>query len=554
MEFRLTEPRRSWLLSGGEIVAAITLIGLGLRLYTIGSESLWLDEGFSVLAAKRPLRDIWFFVRATDVHPPLYYMILHFWIGWFGDSETALRMLSAIIGTLSLPLMYGLGRDLTDRKTAGLATLMAAISVYHIYFAQEVRGYSLFAFLALLSMIFWIRLVSRPGFGTGAGYVASTVLTLYSHPYGVFHVACQNAMFVVLWFRGRPLRLGWPGWVGMQSLLGLAFSPWIMTTLRKVGMVQEGQTHLRIPSIWDIPGVLKAFAGDADFIATGSGERFWMGGLFVLLMIAGLLPIRRGMNSRSVEGGNRREESPIQQQGVVLVTVWLACMILIPFIVSVLVAPVFSNRYMLSGSFAFLLLVARGIRQISWRPPQLAVGIGILLLEVWLLVPYYIQVNKEQWRQAAAWVESRVRQGDLLLFHAPYCRSCVYWYYAKPKEGVVYAAYPSRSRPSAVNPKTIREELFPILESRDRVYLVLAHSFDKEGLIRNALDQEFVCTDQQDFYRVKVSLHQRRDKVPSSAVQKESKSPTPAVLPGSDLRISSAAGTICSGVCRSKSP
>jgi mannosyltransferase len=495
-------------------LAAIVLTGLALRLYSIGSESLWLDEGFGPLASNRPLGDIWLFIRAIDVHPPLYYMILHFWIGWFGDSETAMRILSAILGTLSLPLVYRLGRDLMDRKTASLAALLAAICVYHVFFGQEVRGYALFGFLALLSMVFWVRLFVQPGFGTVAGYVACTALTLYSHPYGVFHVACQNVMFVVLWLRGRPLRLGWPGWIGIQSLLGLAFSPWIVAIFRTVSMVRGGQTHLRIPSIWDIPGALKAFAGDADFIATGSGERFWLGGLFVLLMLAGLWPARWGRKSRLEETGNFQEDSPVRRQGVVLVSVWLACTVLIPYIVSVLVAPVFSNRYMMSGSFAFLLLVARGVGQVPWRPARWGVAAGVILSQVWMLVPYYTQVNKEQWRQAASFVESTAQPGDCLLFHAPYCRSCVYWYYAR-RDDLVYAGYPSRSNPWEVNPKTIREELLPLLKDRDRVCLILAHSFDTDGLIRKALDQEFVCTDSRQFYRVSVWFYERKVATPT---------------------------------------
>jgi mannosyltransferase len=491
-------------------LAAILVTGLALRLYAIGSESLWLDEGFSVLAANRPLGEVWSYIRAADLNPPLYYMILHFWIEWFGHSETAMRILSAIFGTLSLPLVYWLGRALMDRKTASLAALLTAICVYHVFFGQEVRGYSLFAFLALLSMVFWVRLFVRPGFGVVAGYVACTVLTLYSHPYGVFHVACQNVMFLVLWLLERPLRLGWPGWIGIQSVVGLAFSPWMVIVLRKMGGVQEGQTILRIPSIWDLPGALKAFAGDADFIATRSGERIWLGCLFVLLMVAGLWPTRWGRKVCPDPSDCSQEVSPVWRRGVPLVSVWLACTILIPYMVTLLSVPVFSNRYMVSGSFAFLLLVARGIHQVPWQPVRWGVAAGVLLLQGWMLVPYYTQANKEQWRQAAAYVESAARPGDLVLFHAPYCRTAVYWYYEK-RDDLVYKGYPSRSAPWEVNPKTIQEELLPLLGSRDRVWLILAHSFDKEGLIRKALDQDFIDTESLILYRVSIWFYERKN-------------------------------------------
>ncbi len=512
MELRHAGPRRSWLLSCGVIVTAITLIGMGLRFYAIGSESLWLDEGFSVLAARRPLLDVIKYVFRLDLHPPLYYVLLHFWIVRFGDSEIVMRTLSAIFGILSIPLVYRLGRDLMDRKTAVLAAFLTAISVYHIYFAQEVRGYSLFAFMALLSMIFWIRLLSRPGFASIFGYVICTALVLYSHPYGVFHVACQNVMFVILWFLARPLRIGWPGWIGIQSLLGILFSPWMLVTMRNISRVHQGQTIKLIPNIWDLPGALKAFAGDADFISDGSGERFWLGGTFVLLMLLGLWPSRWPAKRRTGESEILREESPVRRRGVVLVSIWLACTILMPYAVSMLSTPVFSNRYMISGSFAFLLLVARGVRQIPWQPLQWAVGVGVLLSQVGLLVPYYTQVNKEQWREAASYIETRAHPDELLLFHAPYCRTCIYWYYTKqPELARQGKGYPSKSDPREVNPDTIREELLPLLKDRNRICLILAHSFDEKGLIRKALEQSFLCSDSRQFYRISVWFYQRKD-------------------------------------------
>jgi len=526
MESMIAEHRRPWLLRGGVIIAAITFVGLLLRLYSIGSESLWLDEGFSTLAAKRPLGDVLRFIRGEDLHPPLYYVLLHFWIGWFGDSETTMRVLSAIFGTLSIPLVYRLGRDFMDRKAAGWAALLAALCVYHICFAQAVRGYSLFAFLALLSMVFWVRLFVRPGLAVGIGYIACTTLVLYSHPYGVFHVACQNVMFIVLWLLSRPLRIGWPGWIGIQSLLGAAFSPWMLATVRDVRRIHRGQASTLIPSIWDIPGALKAFAGDADFIADWCGNRYWLGGLFVALMLAGLWSARWREKNRVEETGFVRDDSHVRRHGVVLVSTWLACTVLIPYIVSMVSVPVFSNRYMISGSFAFLLLVALGIHAAPWRAVQWGVGAGVILTQLSLLVPYYTRVNQEQWRELASYVESGAEPGDLLLFHAPYCRTAIYWYYAR-RNDLVVQGYPSRNRPMEVNPVTIREELLPLLEGRERVYLVLSHSYDKEGLIRKALDGEFACTDSREFYRASVSFHQRRGAA-SSTMPTETRPSAPA--------------------------
>jgi len=56
---------------------------------------------------------------AADVHPPFYYVLLHYWITVFGTSESAVRLLSALFGVLAIPMIYLVSRQLFD-KEAGL--------------------------------------------------------------------------------------------------------------------------------------------------------------------------------------------------------------------------------------------------------------------------------------------------------------------------------------------------------------------------------------------------------------------------------------------------
>ena len=76
------------------------ILGFSLRLYGITSESIWLDEAFSIQLAKHGPFEI---IRktASDVHPPLYYLLLHFWIDLFGASEFSVRFLSLLFGFFS---------------------------------------------------------------------------------------------------------------------------------------------------------------------------------------------------------------------------------------------------------------------------------------------------------------------------------------------------------------------------------------------------------------------------------------------------------------------
>src|SRR5512136_2892438 len=90
-------------------IAAITLVAFALRVYHLSGQSLWYDEGFSVYLAQKSLAEITT-RTAADIQPPVYYYLLHAWMLFVGRSEFAVRLLSVIFGTLSIPLVYRLAR------------------------------------------------------------------------------------------------------------------------------------------------------------------------------------------------------------------------------------------------------------------------------------------------------------------------------------------------------------------------------------------------------------------------------------------------------------
>src|SRR5258708_916940 len=108
-------------------------IALVLRWAFLSKESLWLDEVSSWWFAS----DLGRALAAERTNPPLYYTMLHFWIGWFGTSEAGLRSLSVVPGVLSVGLIYALGKKLFSRGIALGAALYQSISSFQIYYSQE---------------------------------------------------------------------------------------------------------------------------------------------------------------------------------------------------------------------------------------------------------------------------------------------------------------------------------------------------------------------------------------------------------------------------------
>jgi mannosyltransferase len=127
-----------------------------------------------------------FHASLGDNNPPLYYLLLHYWMLLVGDPEVAIRLPSAIARALGVPVIYGIGRPLISKPAGLMAALILSLSAYQVRYAQEARGYALLVFLGLASYYFLLKLLKDDeSWTTSAGYVACTTLLMYTHVYGL---------------------------------------------------------------------------------------------------------------------------------------------------------------------------------------------------------------------------------------------------------------------------------------------------------------------------------------------------------------------------------
>lgn len=147
------------------MIYLVLFVGLILRLISL-NQSLWLDEATSVLAAKMSITDLFIKFLPADFHPPLYYLLLKFWVSIFGSSEIALRIPSIIFGLGIVWTTYLISKKLFDKKVGLISALLASTSGLLIYYSQEARMYMMAAFLVSLAIYlftkkkwFWFSLV-----------------------------------------------------------------------------------------------------------------------------------------------------------------------------------------------------------------------------------------------------------------------------------------------------------------------------------------------------------------------------------------------------------
>ena len=83
------------------MVAIVIILAAVLRIYGLERTSFWYDEAFSWHLVSLPFLEM-YQETLKDTHPPLFNLLAWTWVQIFGDSEFALRLLSALFGTATV--------------------------------------------------------------------------------------------------------------------------------------------------------------------------------------------------------------------------------------------------------------------------------------------------------------------------------------------------------------------------------------------------------------------------------------------------------------------
>jgi mannosyltransferase len=139
-----------------QLLLSLTLIGAILRFYNLGYNSFWLDEATTYNIAIKSIPDIWQVTTAGEFNPPLFYWTEHIML-LFGNSEVVLRFIPALLGVLTIPLIYLVGREFVDSNTGIVTAAAFAFSPFLLFYSQEARAYSMMLFFVTFSMFFYFR-------------------------------------------------------------------------------------------------------------------------------------------------------------------------------------------------------------------------------------------------------------------------------------------------------------------------------------------------------------------------------------------------------------
>lgn len=411
---------------------ALVVGAFALRLMRLGAASLWYDETVSMLLAGKPIPAL-VAHTARDIHPPFYYLLLHWWTGLTGRSEFSAAYMSLAFGLLLVPATFSLARRLiafghpagASRHLLPITSaFLVAISPYNIWYSQEVRMYTLGAFLCVLNGYSAWRLLTEAGRGRQPGprralwvvFVLSAALGLYTLYYFAFFLIFQAVFILAVLLRERLDARPWLQAAGATLIL---WAPWFPIAWRQA-------TNPPVPPWREFTPLWTVLRDSFAALAFGQSAppSAWWPWLLVALALSVLGMIwARGWKLRLF----------------LLGATWAPVALI--YLLSVVATPLFHVRYVFTYSPYFYLLLAAGLAALRmWLSPRVAGAavVGVLVLwaglsgrSLWAFWndPAY---NTDDFRGAMSRLEELWRPGDALLVNAGYVYPVVSYYFDGP--------------------------------------------------------------------------------------------------------------------------
>jgi hypothetical protein len=407
----------------------LLLLAFGLRVAGLERQSIWVDEGFSVDFASRSAADMTAMWKArggvgaitdsetaraasdplaiaVDIHPPLYYLILHEWLPLAGRGEYAVRFPSVMIGTLLVLTLYKLGASLARPGVGLAAAAVGVLAPFYVAYSQEARMYAPVALFGALSLYFtWRQLRGGPGLWPWIGLVATSSLALYTHYSAVLVIAAENLLLLgaLIWRSKRgPLLVRW---VAAQLVQLALFFPWLRTT---IGQVAKYNENLWVPN-WqhEVTETFRAFNAG---LWIQPDRSLWLAMPAAAILLAGLAVAAR----RDLSAGRR---AALLFGGAALLSeLGLA-------LAAFQIRPEFHPRYLMVLATPYYLLLGVSLAALwrRWRPAGILAAGGLAAVFAVGLWGYEFDPNfaKDDTRTLAQYLAGRTTADDVIFLDAP---------------------------------------------------------------------------------------------------------------------------------------
>jgi len=384
------------------VIVLIILLATLVRLYQVTVPLIWSDEAFSVWLARISLEQM-VYHTAADVHPPLYYLALHYWMTVLGDSALIVRGMSVSCGVATVAMGMLLARRVGCWRAAVIAGLLLAMFPIAVRYSQETRMYAMHGLLMMMALYVLSSWARQQRNGYLLAYMLLMITGMYTHYFTVFGaVASWVYVGLVRDDSGRRLIRAKSWWL-CNLTIALALAPWLPTVFRQateprvLGWI-DAPTWMTLPlAMW------RAFTLEADWSCAPV--------LMVILLVSVLLAAGVAVFQDAKPG-----------KPSLLLALYCLVPLLIAWLASYL-RPMFMERYLLFALSAIPVLLAVVLSRLSWSRLLPVLGICLMLEGVGLVRLYHHESNLNggtQWTHSRldavmAYVAKHLQPDDALL-------------------------------------------------------------------------------------------------------------------------------------------
>ena len=394
-----------------QILLSLTLVGAILRFYNLGYNSLWLDEASTLTFAVKSIPDIWQATTGGEFNPPLFYWTEHIML-LFGNSEAVLRFIPALLGVLTIPLIYLAAKGFMDRNTGIIAAAAFAFSPFLIFYSQEARAYSMMLFFVTFAMVFYFRALRNNSLPDWALFGVLSALAFWTHFYALVMI---GALFLYAFYALYPkiknsLDAVKPVVAG-GALFGLICLPLIIVTIQLFAKRTGSAPTFGIqgPEI-----ILATFAQ-----ISGSEVAMY---LFLLLFIAGI--VQAFLLDKN--------------KGIFLVTVTVLMFVISNFLSYRM--PM-QPRYLICLAIVYFIAIALSYKLLFslMETPGVVYGFVafLVVINAFTLAGYYSGYTKDDWRGFSDGLEQQTRPGDIVVAIPGYISQPLDYYYSNATDRTI---------------------------------------------------------------------------------------------------------------------
>jgi uncharacterized membrane protein len=496
------------------ILGLILLLAITLRFGDIGMKSYWVDEMFSVVEGQQTINQI--LTSGRFDQPPAYYLPLHGWIQVFGDSEVSTRSFSALTGIGSVVLVFFIGRELFNKEVGLLSAFLTSIALFQIEYSQEARFYSFFQFTTLLSFLSLIVALKTRKIIHFVIYVLMSAIMLFSHTYGVFVIVAQNIFILLQWTKHKPVMIPW---FISQGLILIIYAPYFVSIIFGDSNVSSSIANQIAIAPFNM-GLFDPLRTIYRLIFPARLERSWGEVLSYYAIAGGFLLAATSVYSFRAGIKNWLEETrrivsnflemPDFKINLLLLGSWLLCPILLPYLFSIVFTPIHRERYSICAAPAVYLLVAMSIFNFRKVVPWIVSLVTLVIMVFPGTRDYYVENPKEQWREAAAYIDEN-DSSDEILVYAPSTsfdiqQKTFTWYY----QGALPECHLTND---LISPEERWETLTQCVSGYERFWVIIRKPSENvnptltyEAFFLNETQKNLYLLDNKMFFKVSVYL------------------------------------------------